>query len=603
MGGLAAVIGSVLSWLHQYPINVCPGAWPWTVTLTGAVFACSPVLGAMLVALVRKGTGNRYEAPVLVVFGLFGAVFGFLLPWLGASFTSNVIHQAVTTGSAPGLTGADIGAFQANTCLLSRFGTQGQYLGLGHTVYEALMPGSVGTFAFVVYVLMLGLVPVLCLFAVMLQQRIALRRGPGWPGRLMWLPFVAFGVATIPFEANLMAQFWLGFLVASIAGMVPVAILGTPSRGVLNRQPRQAKPAPAQQGYPQPYPQGELYRQPPAAERYQPQHKTPLSPTLVAAPAVLPEPSRPQPPRLADKPGPLPFATRDNATVLWNSSGGRFRKVRQLGHGGFGTVWLAKDTQLDRTVALKFAHAPDAETQARMMREARALAAVHHPNCVRVYDIIEDVDGLGIVMEYIDGRPLQEAVNAYGPLDDVAAARLWATMAGALAAAHAQGVLHRDVKPANVLVDNEGVPHLIDFGIARTRGDATLTAAGMMMGTPDFLAPETAATGVATPASDAWQVAATVSYAMTGQPPRGQRSNPMSALMAAAQRLPNTHLPDRSRHLGLLAAALDADPGRRPTLNTVHRELSAWLAGGGYPEDGPVTKVTSTVGEGTRPMR
>jgi serine/threonine protein kinase len=289
----------------------------------------------------------------------------------------------------------------------------------------------------------------------------------------------------------------------------------------------------------------------------------------------------------------LPFTTRDSTTVLWNSAGGRFRRVRQLGHGGFGTVWLAKDTQLDRTVALKFAHAPDQDTQARMMREARALAAVHHPNCVRVYDIIEDVDGLGIVMEYIDGQPLHEAVGANGPLDDVAAARLWATMAGALSAAHVQGVLHRDVKPANILVDQDGLPHLIDFGIARTKGDATLTAAGMMMGTPDFLAPETASTGLATPASDAWQVAATVSYALTGQPPRGHRSNPMSALMAAAQRLPNTHLPDRSRHLNLLTMALDADPARRPTLASVHRELSTWLTGAGHTEEGPVTKVTS----------
>jgi serine/threonine protein kinase len=111
----------------------------------------------------------------------------------------------------------------------------------------------------------------------------------------------------------------------------------------------------------------------------------------------------------------------------------------------------------------------------------------------------------------------------------------------------------------------------------------------MMMGTPDFLAPETASTGIATPASDAWQVAATVSYALTGQPPRGYRHNPMSALMAAAQGLPATHLPDRSRHTGLLRAALDADPSRRPTLTTVHNELAGWLAGFGKATEGPVT--------------
>jgi predicted Ser/Thr protein kinase len=607
VGGLAAVIGSMLSWLRQYPISLCPGAWPWTITLAGALFALSPVVGAMLVALVRKGTGNQFDAPVLVVFGLFGGVFGFLLPWLGAAFTSDVVHRAVKTGSAPGLTSADVAALGQNSCVLNRFGTQGSYLGGGHTVYEALIRSTDGSFGFVVYLVTLVGVPVLCLFAVMTQQRIALRRGPRWPGRLMWLPFLAFAAATVPLEANLMAHLWLGFLVASVAGLLLVSLLGAPSRSVLNREPRQPRQQPQPRPAPAPNhpPPSEMYRQPPTPEPYRPQHNTPLSPTLLEAPPILPVSAAPPPDvgRLADTPGPLPFATRDNTTVLWNSAGGRFRRVRQLGHGGFGTVWLARDTQLDRTVALKFAHAPDADTQARMMREARALAAVHHPNCVRVYDIIEDVDGLGIVMEYIEGQPLHEAVGSFGPLDDVAAARLWATMAGALAAAHAQGVLHRDVKPANILVDHDGFPHLIDFGIARTKGDATLTAAGMMMGTPDFLAPETAATGLATPASDAWQVAATVSYALTGQPPRGHRSNPMSALMAAAQRLPNTHLPDRSRHLPLLAVALDADPGRRPTLTSVHRELTGWLAGSGHTEDGPVTRITSAVGESTRPVR
>jgi eukaryotic-like serine/threonine-protein kinase len=608
VGGLAQVIGSMLSWLHQYPVNLCPGAWPWTITLAGALLAASPVFGAILVALIRKGTGNQFDTPALIVFGGIGVLFGFLVPWLAATFVSNVVNQAATTGTAPGLTSADIAGLGRSTCVLNQFGTQADYLGRGHTVYEALMRSTSGGFGVAVYVVTLIGVPVLCLLTVMVQQRIALRRGPRWPGRLMWLPVLAFMVATVPLEANLMAHFWVGFLVASIAGLVLLSMLGAPSWSVINRPPRpKPEPSPQHTPYPQQappsavlpvnYPPG-LYQQPAGEpyrkmlEPYRPQHNTPLPPTLVdgAPPPVRPVASVGQ---LAATPGPLPFGPRETTAVLWNSANGRFRRVRQLGHGGFGTVWLAKDTQLDRTVALKFAHAPDPDTQARMLREARALAAVHHPNCVRVYDIIEDVDGLGIVMEYIDGQPLQEAVAAHGPLDDVAAARLWATMAGALAAAHDQGVLHRDVKPANILVDHNGLPHLIDFGIARTKGDVTLTAAGMMMGTPDFLAPETAASGVATPASDAWQVAATVSYGLTGQPPRGHRSNPMSALMAAAQRLPNTHLPDRSRHLNLLRQALDPEPARRPTLTTVHHELTRWLTGHGHTEQGPVTVVTA----------
>ncbi|HEX4705783.1 MAG TPA: serine/threonine-protein kinase [Pseudonocardiaceae bacterium] len=609
MGGLAQVIGSMLSWLHLYPINLCPGTWPWTITLAGALLAASPVFGAILVALIRKGTGNQYDTPVLIVFGGIGVLFGFLVPWLATTVVSNVVNEAATNGTALGLTRSDIhGLNQATTCGLSQFGSQGDYLGHGHTVYEALIRSTGGGFGIAVYVTTLIGVPVLCLLTVMVQQRIALRRGPRWPGRLMWLPVLAFMVATVPLEANLMAHFWIGFLVASIAGVVLLSMLGAPSWGVINRAPK-PKPAaspppprPQQTPYPESslaaYPPGlyqkpgDLYRKVPDPEPYRPQHNTPLPRTLVenAPPPVRPSTGAGQ---LAATPGPLPFGPRETTAVLWNSANGRFRRVRQLGHGGFGTVWLAKDTQLDRTVALKFAHAPDPDTQARMLREARALAAVHHPNCVRVYDIIEDVDGLGIVMEYIDGQMLQEAVAAHGPLDDVAAARLWATMAGALAAAHEQGVLHRDVKPANILVDHNGLPHLIDFGIARTKGDATLTAVGMMMGTPDFLAPETAASGTATPASDAWQVAATVSYGLTGQPPRGHRSNPMSALMAAAQRLPNTHLPDRSRHLNLLRQALDPEPARRPTLTTVHRELTRWLAGAGHTEQGPVTVVTT----------
>lgn len=584
MGGLAQMIGSLLSWLHQFPVNVCPGSWPWTVSLFGAVLAVFPVAGAVVVALARKATGNNHSAPVLVAFGGVGVLFGFLGPWLFATYGADIVHAAVVGGAAPGLTPSDVSGLSSRVCFLSQFGTQGEYLGMGSNAYEALMRSSQGTFVYGVHLVTLVGLPILCLLTVILQQRTAMRRGPRWPGRLGWLPFAAFVVAAVPLQANYLAHLWLGFLPAGLAGVLAVRLLGSPSRSVLNR-PNRERPAPAPAAPPPPPPQ---HRPPPPARN--------LSPTLVAAPP-------PPPSRLAETPGPLPFPLNDAATVLWNSAGGRFRRVRQLGHGGFGTVWLAKDTQLDRTVALKFAHAPDPETQQRMMREARALAAVHHPNCVRVYDIIEDVDGLGIVMEYIDGSPLSDVVVGRGPMDDVSAARLWATTAGALAAAHGQGVLHRDVKPANVLLDGEGLPHLIDFGIARTRGDATLTAAGMMLGTPDFLAPETAASGIATPASDAWQVAATVSYALTGQPPRGQRSNPMSALMAAAQRLPNTHLPERSRHLGLLRAALDADPSRRPTLTTVHRELSAWLARGGHAEDGPVTTVSAPSERPTRQLR
>ena len=122
-------------------------------------------------------------------------------------------------------------------------------------------------------------------------------------------------------------------------------------------------------------------------------------------------------------------------------------------------------------------------------------------------------------------------------IDKVSAARVWTGVAGALDDAHRNGVLHRDIKPGNIVVDPNGSPHLIDFGIARKTGDSTMTMAGFVLGTPDFLAPEVACGERATPASDAWQLAATISYALTGHPPRGHHADAVSGLRAAARDL------------------------------------------------------------------
>ncbi|WP_344677523.1 serine/threonine-protein kinase, partial [Saccharopolyspora taberi] len=268
----------------------------------------------------------------------------------------------------------------------------------------------------------------------------------------------------------------------------------------------------------------------------------------------------------------------------------RFRRIRALGHGGFGSVWLAADDQLGRMVAVKIANNPDPRTVQRTMREARALAAVNHPNCVHLYDIVDESDGLAIVMQYIPGQGLGELVGGGGVLTDVAAARLWATLASALSAAHEQGVLHRDIKPSNVIVDEGGAPHLIDFGIARAQGDATLTSPGTMVGTPDYLAPETATGSPASAASDSWQLAATVCFALSGHPPRGEHDSPMSALMAAAHADPCTRVPERTAHRALLIEALDADPIRRPALREVRARLENWLARAHLAASGPVTE-------------
>ncbi|SFM82840.1 Protein kinase domain-containing protein [Pseudonocardia ammonioxydans] len=279
--------------------------------------------------------------------------------------------------------------------------------------------------------------------------------------------------------------------------------------------------------------------------------------------------------------------------------GPRFRLLKRLGAGGFGGVWLAHDAKLGHTVAVKSAHAADPETEERIRREAAALGSMRHPCCVEIYDLLhassdpglQGMDGLVIVMQYVDGKSLGELVGERGPVDDISAARIWTGIAGALDTAHRGGVLHRDIKPGNIVVDPQGHPHLIDFGIARKQGDSTLTQTGYVLGTPDYLAPETAAGKPASPASDGWQLAAAVSFALSGHPPRGESSDAVAGLRAAAAGAKLTHLPNRTAHLSLLKQAMRTEPQRRPELRTVQSKLDGWLQRHGYRADGPVTAV------------
>lgn len=608
MNLLVEMGSSLLSLAHDlFQPKFCPGDWVWATIMAGFLVGLLPALGAVLIALVRKGTGNTYNAATLSVFGLLGGVFAFLLPWLytmGASETFLTVFGNRRAGAARNagteLTAADADSMERGFC--GWVDKQDYFLGGRPTAYEVLFhPFESGPMLLLRYT-MLIVVPGIALLFVWLQARLAFRRGAKWPGRVFWLPFLAALLLSVAVKVNVATYMWIGLLLASVLGLLPLLIVGPPSWSVIERrqraegaaEQRRADQQRALQQQQPPRQQPPPYVPPPPPPPYvPPSHAQPARtppPTKVAPQMREPEPDRQALAALAADPGPLPFASEKPTSVIKPASG-RFQRLRQLGTGGFGTVWLAKDTQLNRTVAIKMAHAPDAETEERMLREARALAAVHHPNCVRVYDIVSEADGLGLIMEYIEGEQLAEVVHGPGALSDLQAARLWLTMAGALSAAHAKGVLHRDVKPANVIVDPEGNPHLIDFGIARSKGDQTLTAAGMMVGTPDFLAPETATGAQATPASDAWQLAATVSFALAAHPPRGVRENAMAALMAAAKAEPLSHLPRRSTHLRLLTASLDKDPTRRPTLAAVQREMTAWIARAGQETAGPVTQV------------
>ncbi|MGW4211634.1 serine/threonine-protein kinase [Lentzea sp. NPDC004789] len=629
---------SLLTWLHGFVgAGVCPGDWVWTTTALGAVLGLFPTVGALLSIAVRRIVGNSYGAVTGAIFAVLGVASCLVLPWLIMRGTV----QGLQNRSIPGS-----GTLDGTTC----FGQlqQGDYLvdSTPSIIGVAQRPGAQPVF--LVAACITVVLALLCLLFVMLQAGSAFRLGPSWPRRVFWPPFVVLLAATSALPVTLVGHVLLGFLPIAVIGSIVVRIFGlttamlnrpgrdrsqdrnaqnppppqpvarTPQPQLPQNNPQQQKKAPtkpitAGQQQPPPYQPAQVppYQPAPMNRPMRPIHQPPpphpgqYPPTRVAEvlPQPKPQPQPSQPAVLADTPGPLPFgpgaanadapAPVQKSGKVWNPGNGRFRRVRQLGSGGFGTVWLAVDEQLDRTVAVKLAHAPDNETEARMLREARALAAVRHPNCVRVFDIVQDPDGLALVMEYIEGASLSETVLKNGLIDDKLAARLWLNMADALAAAHDRGVLHRDVKPSNVIVDGQGTAHLIDFGIARSKGDSTLTATGMMVGTPDFLAPETARGETASPASDSWQLAATVSYALTGHPPRGSRENPISSLMAAAQGEPITKLPQNSAHARLLLAAMDPEPGRRPTLAQVRGQLAQFLDQQGMSKEGPVTRVIS----------
>ncbi|MFD1148155.1 serine/threonine-protein kinase [Saccharothrix hoggarensis] len=205
---------------------------------------------------------------------------------------------------------------------------------------------------------------------------------------------------------------------------------------------------------------------------------------------------------------------------------GRYRLRHVLGRGSMGTVWAAHDEVLRRDVAVKEILRPadlpadDADLlRERTLREARSAAALVHPNLVTLYDVVQ-VDGDPyVVMELVPSSSLAEVVRQRGPLTDVQGALVADAVAAALEAAHRAGITHRDVKPGNVLVADDGRVKLTDFGIARNVAEATLTSRGIALGTPAFIAPEVAAGGRVSFAADQWSLGATLFAAMTGQQP------------------------------------------------------------------------------------
>jgi len=217
---------------------------------------------------------------------------------------------------------------------------------------------------------------------------------------------------------------------------------------------------------------------------------------------------------------------------------GRYRLGSLLGQGAMGRVWAAHDEVLDRGVAVKEvvvpAAVPDAERDAlvaRTLREGRAAARVRHPRVVTVYDVVEDDDRPWLVLQRLAPRTLADVLAAEGPLHPARAAVIGLQVLEGLAAVHAAGVLHRDVKPANVLFGLDGGAVLADFGVATLEDDAAVTSTGLVLGSPAYLAPERARGEVPTPAADLWSLGAMLFAAVEGRSPF-HREGPLPTLGA-----------------------------------------------------------------------
>jgi serine/threonine protein kinase len=223
---------------------------------------------------------------------------------------------------------------------------------------------------------------------------------------------------------------------------------------------------------------------------------------------------------------------------------GRYLLRDALGQGGMGIVWLAFDPVLRREVAVKEVTFPpyldDDECwvlRERTMREARAAARFQHPNATTVHDVVEEDGKPWIVMEHVRSRSLAEAINKWGPMHPRQAARIGLELLAALEAAHSAGIVHRDVKPANVLLDDEGKAWLTDFGIALSSEETALTRGSVLLGSPAYMAPERAHGLEPGPAADLWSLGATLYTAVEGRPPF-DRGTPMATLLAVASQEP-----------------------------------------------------------------
>ncbi|MEO3823499.1 Stk1 family PASTA domain-containing Ser/Thr kinase [Actinomadura sp. B10D3] len=269
---------------------------------------------------------------------------------------------------------------------------------------------------------------------------------------------------------------------------------------------------------------------------------------------------------------------------------GRYRIESRIARGGMATVYVARDVRLDRTVAIKVMHAglaSDEDFVARFIGEAKAAAALSHPNVVAVYDQRTDGEHTFLVMEYVAGHTLRDALNSLGRLGPRAALEIMMPVLAALGAAHRAGLVHRDVKPENVLITEDGQVKVADFGLARAETASKMTKTGMIIGTVGYLAPEQVLAGSADVRSDVYAAGIMLFELVTGHLPH-QGDTPL----AVAYKHVNEIVPPPSSVVPALPPQVDAlvtdatshDPARRPQdANQYHAEVAEVF--GGLPRD------------------
>ncbi|NBH09377.1 serine/threonine-protein kinase, partial [Amycolatopsis sp. SID8362] len=275
----------------------------------------------------------------------------------------------------------------------------------------------------------------------------------------------------------------------------------------------------------------------------------------------------------------------------------RYRIVGRIGTGAMGAVWQAHDEVLGRTVAIKqlllqphLDEHDKEDARQRTMREGRIAARLHHPNAISVFDVVTDDNGQPcLIMEYLNSTSLAAVLQERRTLPPTEVARIGAQVAAALREAHAVGIVHRDIKPGNILLAGNGTVKITDFGISRAKDDVTVTKTGMIAGTPAYLAPEVAIGGDPGPESDVFSLGSTLYAACEGQPPFGLSENTLSLLHAVAAGQINP--PRQSGPLAsVLAVLLHPDVEHRPTAEECE-ELLAAVARGETPLGGPAEET------------